>query len=170
MDGKVLLYDYNDVKIGETYVRRARQLVKQQRAAWVDDSQKAIRFAPGMENMEDSTDMYEAHETHHAHEDINAFTDKQLMKLAKRRVHAKFAFRLHRSIAVMLSVFFVLIFLITGRGYFWPVWPILSLALSVGIHWAVYKIITGVNMNEKITREYEMLKVQHSWAGDGRKG
>ena len=54
MDGKILLYDSNDVKIGETYIRRARQLVKQQRATWTDDSQKAIKFSPGMETLDDA--------------------------------------------------------------------------------------------------------------------
>lgn len=44
MEGKVALININGDKIGETYTRRARQLVKQQRAVWVDDSQKAIRF------------------------------------------------------------------------------------------------------------------------------
>jgi|GEM_PF-5298369 len=56
MDNKVLLLDSNNVKIGETFIRRAKQLVKQQRAAWVDDTQSAIRFAPGMENMDSRND------------------------------------------------------------------------------------------------------------------
>ena len=54
MDGKVILFDSNDVKIGETYMRRARQLVRQQRAMWTDESQRAIKFAPGMENADDA--------------------------------------------------------------------------------------------------------------------
>jgi len=52
MENKVLLFDSNDVKIGETFIRRAKQLVKQQRAIWIDDNQSAIRFAAGMENMD----------------------------------------------------------------------------------------------------------------------
>ena len=52
MENKVLLYNANDVKIGETYIRRAKQLIRQQRAVWADDSQTAVRFAPGMENMD----------------------------------------------------------------------------------------------------------------------
>jgi len=50
IETKVTLYNANEVKIGETYTRRARQLVRQQRAMWIDDTQSAIRFAPGMEN------------------------------------------------------------------------------------------------------------------------
>ena len=57
MENKVALYNANGAKIGETYARRARQLVNQQRAMWVDDTQTSIRFAPGMENM-DTTDAH----------------------------------------------------------------------------------------------------------------
>ena len=59
MENKVILYNSFDVKIGETFPRRAKQLVRQQRAMWLDDNQAAIRFAPGMENM-DSFDKPEA--------------------------------------------------------------------------------------------------------------
>jgi len=49
MDGKVLLLNSDSVKIGETFFRRAAQLVRQQRAEWTDDSQMAGRFHPGKE-------------------------------------------------------------------------------------------------------------------------
>ena len=52
MESKVLLYDANDVKVGETFMRRARQLVKQQRASWIDDSKSAVRFAPDVNEWE----------------------------------------------------------------------------------------------------------------------
>jgi len=52
MENKITLYNSNNTRIGETFERRARQLVRQQRAMWVDESQTAIRFAPGMENMD----------------------------------------------------------------------------------------------------------------------
>ena len=60
METKVSLYNSHDEKIGETFIRRAKQLVKRQRAVWVDDSRTAIRFAPGMENMDEIAADYEA--------------------------------------------------------------------------------------------------------------
>jgi hypothetical protein len=54
MERKVTLYNAANVKIGETFTRRARQLVNRQRAAWVDEAQTAIRFYPNMENMDDA--------------------------------------------------------------------------------------------------------------------
>ena len=181
MEGKVALYDSNNIKIGETFTRRARQLVKQQRASWVDDSQSAVKFAPGMEHMED-TDM------EHTDSPLAAGTpgftagtpgytldphaDRKLMKLAKRRVYARFAFKLHAAIFVILCVFWVLIYMLTDPGgYFWPIWPIMGLGLSVAVHGAVYKIISGNNMTDKIAREYEELKHAQLWAGgEGRRG
>jgi len=157
MEGKVILYDSNDIKIGETFIRRARQLVKQQRASWVDDSQDAIRFAPGMDKMDDAVvdDMRDKY---------SLGIDEELMKLAKRRVYARFAFKLHSSIAIVLSALVIIIYLLTDSGgYFWPVWPMLSLGLSVAIHGLVYKIINGEDMEYKITREYERLKHKHSY-------
>jgi hypothetical protein len=49
MEDKVLLFDANNVKIGETFMRRAKQLVSRQRAEWTDESHIAIRFAPDAE-------------------------------------------------------------------------------------------------------------------------
>ena len=46
MDGKITLYNSDGSRIGETYARRARQLVGKQRAEWVDGSRAAIRFMP----------------------------------------------------------------------------------------------------------------------------
>ena len=46
MEGKVIMLDASGAEIGETYTRRARQLVKQQRAMWADDAHTAIRFMP----------------------------------------------------------------------------------------------------------------------------
>jgi len=155
MEGKVILYDSNDIKIGETFTRRARQLVKQQRASWTDETQSAIRFAPGMEKMDDSSD--EIYEKHVPYESATA--DDAIMKLAKRRVHARYAIKLHRSIVIVLSIFFIAIYMLTDMGgYFWPVWPILGLTLSVAIHWMISKMISGNTMSSEIAYEYERLK------------
>ena len=50
-------------------------------------------------------------------------------------------------------------------GYFWPIWPILAIGLGVAIHGAIYKLIVGSNMTDKIAREYEELKHAQMWAG-----
>ncbi|MCL2527715.1 MAG: 2TM domain-containing protein, partial [Defluviitaleaceae bacterium] len=145
---------------GETFVRRARQLVKQQRAAWIDDSHTAIRFAPGMEKMEESPmeDINTAHAMH------GYDRDEELLRFAKRRVHARLGFRVHRSVVISLSVFFTVVYILTNfGGHFWPVWPIMAMGMGIFIHWVVYKNICGDSLNSKIAYEYEMLKHKHPY-------
>jgi hypothetical protein len=54
------------------------------------------------------------------------------------------AWRIHRGVWGVLSIFFVLLWLLTTpSGYFWPIWPILGIGVSVGIHGAVKKAADG---------------------------
>jgi signal transduction histidine kinase len=58
-----------------------------------------------------------------------------LSELAIERVPpARRALAVHAAAAFSACVFFTLIWAVTSRGYFWPVWPILGLALSVAVH------------------------------------
>jgi len=112
-----------------------------------------------MEKMDDP-----ANDDIHGHMPHSTSADDELMKLAKRRVHARFAFRLHCAIALAISALVVFIYLLTDPGgYFWPMWPMLSLGFSVTIHGVIYKIINGEDMEYKIAREYERLKYRHSY-------
>ena len=173
MENKVLLYDSNDIKIGETFARRARQLVKQQRASWTNENQDAVRFAPGMENFDKLEDFENIDNSHATSSDDagekrpagSSGTDDKLMTLAKRRVYARFAFKLHALISLALSVFLVVVYIGTDMGgYFWPIWPVFALGVGVAVHWFVYKIVTGTGMNDEITVEYEKLKYRRSYS------
>jgi signal transduction histidine kinase len=44
------------------------------------------------------------------------------------------ALRIHASVALGISALMTIIWLLTTRGYFWPYWVALPLALSVGVH------------------------------------
>jgi signal transduction histidine kinase len=58
-----------------------------------------------------------------------------LAELAIERVPAaRRPLAVHAAAALSASVFFTLIWAVTSRGYFWPVWPILGLALTVAVH------------------------------------
>lgn len=158
MEGKVLLYDSNGAKIGETFFRRAKQLVKQQRASWTSEKQDAICFSPGMENLDESLaeDASESGSGELLMESL--YAEDELMKLAKRRVRAAIAFKLHRGISLILIVFFVAIFVASGSDFV-PVFILATmLGLSVAIHWVVYKVVNEVDINIKIADEYQRLK------------
>jgi signal transduction histidine kinase len=58
-----------------------------------------------------------------------------LSELAAERVSpARRSLAVHGGAALSAAVFFTLIWAVTSRGYYWPVWPIIVLALSVAIH------------------------------------
>jgi hypothetical protein len=99
MEGKVTLYDSNDKKIGETFARRARQLVKQQRAVWTDESQEAIRFFPDAENMDTPEDEPQCTTAKH---------DKELLSVAEEMIERQKWFMIH---AVALIPGFVALFI-----------------------------------------------------------
>ena len=113
MEGKVFLYDENNIKIGETFMRRAKQLVKQQRASWLDEKQDAVRFAPGMENLDaDDTDAYEkpsAVTTSSCIQDETGHDESSLILLAERRIYERKFFKFH-SIAFIPGLFITFIF------------------------------------------------------------
>jgi signal transduction histidine kinase len=44
------------------------------------------------------------------------------------------ALGIHAGVSALLIIFFTLIWAVTTRGYFWPVWPALGLAIAVVLH------------------------------------
>lgn len=103
MESKVQLYNSNDVKIGETFIRHAKQLVKQQRASWADDSQKAIKFLPGMENLDVDSDSVEEMPSRASQ------SNDWLTSLAEKRLKNRKLFKLHSVIFIPgLFIIFVL--------------------------------------------------------------
>ena len=99
MDGKVLLLDANDAKVGETFFRRARQLVSQQRAEWVDESHNAIRFAPDTDDWREET-------AYPAAAEESADDDNWIYNLAVKRLKDRKWFIIHA-----IALFPVYIFL-----------------------------------------------------------
>jgi signal transduction histidine kinase len=53
----------------------------------------------------------------------------------KRRLNA--AFGIHAGVWLALSLFQTIVWAITSRGYFWPVWQMLAAAIALGAHAAV---------------------------------
>jgi len=120
MEPKIILYDSNDVKIGETFVRRARQLVKQQKAVWTDSTETALRFMPGMENTDITQDDETASEPV-AQETVSSDSAPQdeawLVALAEKRLRARSMFIIH-SVALFPVWLVIFIFCIgIFRGF-----------------------------------------------------
>jgi hypothetical protein len=58
---------------------------------------------------------------------------------AVKRIEAKRAFRFHLALYLLVNLFLIVIWALTGHGYFWPIWPILGWGIGIVFHgWAVY--------------------------------
>jgi len=57
MKPQIIIYNENRTKIGATYPRRAKQLVSNSKAKWLDDSHKAIEMLPLAANAEGGIEM-----------------------------------------------------------------------------------------------------------------
>ncbi|MDP3892693.1 2TM domain-containing protein [Nocardioides sp.] len=65
--------------------------------------------------------------------------DATLRELAVKRLKKKSDFRTHLMIYVMVNTFLVVIWAMTGSGYFWPVFPIVGWGIGVVANaWDVY--------------------------------
>ena len=53
---------------------------------------------------------------------------------AVRRIRSKREFGVHLTVYVAVNAFLVVIWSMTGAGYFWPVWPMLGWGIAVVIH------------------------------------
>ncbi|MCL2575173.1 MAG: 2TM domain-containing protein [Defluviitaleaceae bacterium] len=160
MENKVALYNSENLKIGTTYTRRAIQLVKQQRAYWVDDNQQAIRFFEGMENADTDDDVeqkvLDAHISH-----LGSAKDTYLMRLAKRRVILKTIFKALVGLYFTINILLVAIwFFLTDDRHFWPGWVIAGWGFGIIIVGIVFKalMIQTSDFTSQVSKEYHNLK------------
>ena len=66
-----------------------------------------------------------------------------------RRMRMSPALAVHAGIATSFASFFVVVWAVTGAAYFWPLWPILLLALAFTIH-------AGVEWSRRVSRITEL--------------
>ena len=99
MKSKVMMFDASGAQIGETFMRRARQLVNQQRAEWINDG--AIRFAA-----DEEMDEILADELPESASSKDTGPEALLYYLAEKRIQERRMFILHS--ALMLPGFLVL--------------------------------------------------------------
>jgi uncharacterized membrane protein YecN with MAPEG domain len=66
-------------------------------------------------------------------------SDDQRREAAIGRIQAKRAFQANLASYVGVNVLLVLIWAVSGRGYFWPIWVIGFWGLGLAMHaWSVY--------------------------------
>jgi hypothetical protein len=64
----------------------------------------------------------------------DAASDPQLRAMALKRLEDQKAFRIHLTVYAAVMGLLVAIWLMSGAGYFWPVWPAMGWGLAVVLH------------------------------------
>jgi hypothetical protein len=67
------------------------------------------------------------------------------------RVGGSRAISVHLGLSIALFAFLVLVWAVTTRGYFWPVWPALGLAVAPAVHAATAWVSRGNRLARSIT-------------------
>jgi len=80
-------------------------------------------------------------------------------EIALKRLKAKRAFRGMVFTAIGVSLLMVVIWLLSGRGYFWPIWVMFGLGIAViTTGWSAYGPASSPITEEEIQAEAEKLK------------
>src|SRR5262249_58454793 len=59
---------------------------------------------------------------------------------AIKRIQAKRGFEHHATVYVAVNLLLIGVWALTGRGDFWPIWPVLGWGLGLGLHyWSVFR-------------------------------
>jgi 2TM domain len=89
--------------------------------------------------------------------DVTPRTDDELREQAILQLKKKRDFRTHIFIYALVNAMLIVIWAVTGAGFFWPVFPIVGWGIGVGANaWDVYarKPIS----EDEIRRETERLQ------------
>lgn len=165
MKNKVMLFDAGGEQVGETFMRRARQLVSQQRAEWINEG--AIRFAPDakIEEAEWTTDL-------HDHRDMQVDTKKSgktgpealLYYIAEQRLHERKMFMWHSLMMVPGYAVILVLAMYLGRNgemflaIFWAAWTTPYLMRAFGFIRARMREYHPENRVRQLEAEVDKLK------------
>ena len=69
-------------------------------------------------------------------------TDRHLEELARKRVEARNGFVIHVALYALVNAGLVVIWLVTGRGYPWFIWPLFGWGIGVLAHVLGWKLVT----------------------------
>jgi 2TM domain len=84
--------------------------------------------------------------------------ENELREQAKQRLEERRGFWNFAGTFVVVSVLLVVIWLVTDRGYFWPIFPIAGIGLALALQgWKVFgqKPITESDIQREMQRQRE---------------
>ncbi len=74
---------------------------------------------------------------------------------AIERLKAKRGFSAHLMVYFLVNLLLIIIWAVTGRGYFWPIWSIAGWGIGIGMHaWGAFfsKPITEDEIRKEMGR------------------
>jgi signal transduction histidine kinase len=92
-----------------------------------------------------------------SHAWIELVEDRPRLRVGQSR-----AMSIHLGLSVALFAFLTLVWALTTRGYFWPVWPALGLAIALAVHAA----IGWVSRRNQLARRVDVLEATRAGAVD----
>ena len=75
---------------------------------------------------------------------------------ARKRVEARRDFGAHLVSYLMVNAFLILVWAVTGAGYFWPIWVIGGWGVGLALHaWDMFlrKPVTEADVDAELTRQ-----------------
>ncbi len=88
-------------------------------------------------------------------------TDDERREAAIRRLKAKRGFVQNLGVYVIVNAFLVVIWAVSGRGYFWPIWVMAGWGIAVAFHaWAIYgrSGITEADVQREMQRDPDSIE------------
>jgi hypothetical protein len=79
-------------------------------------------------------------------------------ELARKRVQARRDFSAHVVTYVVVNAFLILIWAVTGAGYFWPIWVIGGWGVGLALHaWDTFlrRPVTEADVDAELTRHHK---------------
>lgn len=61
-------------------------------------------------------------------------TDQERREAAIARIREKRDFTTHLFVYLAVNTLLIVVWVMSGRGYFWPVWPLAGWGIGVAIH------------------------------------
>lgn len=88
--------------------------------------------------------------------DSQRIDDQELRELAKTRLGKRRDFVAHAFAYVLVNVFLIAIWAMTGAGFFWPVFPIMGWGIGLFFHgWDTFSAPLS---DDRIAREVDRLR------------